>query len=135
MTTTLDTPEVKPVFTKDQVVSFQQLVRRVPVSRHVLEFAIDLARASRPMAMADNFIRQYVEWGAGPRAPQCLVLGARTLALLRGLPTPSCREVRDLAAPVLQHRIIPNYNASGDGIDAQKIIERLLIQVKEATYK
>ncbi len=134
-TTTLDTPEVKPVFTKDQVVSFQQLVRRVPVSRHVLEFAIDLARASRPMAMADNFIRQYVEWGAGPRAPQCLVLGARTLALLRGLPTPSCREVRDLAAPVLQHRIIPNYNASGDGIDAQKIIERLLNQVKEATYK
>ena len=101
----------------------------------VLEFAIDLARASRPMAMADNFIRQYVEWGAGPRAPQCLVLGARTLALLRGLPTPSCREVRDLAAPVLQHRIIPNYNASGDGIDAQKIIERLLNQVKEATYK
>src|SRR6266542_1286714 len=72
---------------------------------------------------------------AGPRAPQCLILGARTLALLRGLPTPSCREVRDVALPVLQHRIIPNYNASGDGIDAQKIVERLLTQVKEASYK
>jgi len=117
------------------VVLYQNLVRRVPVSRHVLEFAIDLARASRPMPMADNFVRQYVEWGAGPRAPQCLILGARTLALLRGMPTPSCQEVRDVALPVLQHRIIPNYNASGDGVDAQKIVERLLTQVKEATYK
>ena len=80
-------------------------------------------------------MRQYVEWGAGPRAPQCLILGARTLALLRGLPTPSCREVRDVALPVFQHRIIPNYNASGDGIGAQRIVERLLVQVNEASYQ
>ena len=133
-TTTADTPLVKSVFTKEEVVTFQNLVRRVPVSRHVLEYAIDLSRASRPMDPADPYVKQYVEWGAGPRASQCLILGARTLALLRGLPTPSCQEVRDVALPVLQHRIIPNYNASGEGIDAARIVERLLKQVKEASY-
>jgi MoxR-like ATPase len=133
-TTTAGTPEVREVFTKEQVIGFQNLVRRVPVSRHVLEYAIDLARNSRPVGRADEFVRQYVEWGAGPRASQCLILGARTLALLRGLPTPSCQEVRDVALPVLQHRIIPNYNASGEGIDSSRIVERLLKLVKEPSY-
>ena len=134
-TTTVETPQVKAVFTKEEVCVFQNLVRRVPVSRHVLEYAIDLSRGSRPVERADEFIKQYVEWGAGPRASQCLILGARTLALSRGLPTPSCQEVRDVAFAVLQHRIIPNYNASGEGIDAHKIIGRLLKQVKEPNYQ
>jgi len=128
-TTTVATPEVKPVFTREEVVLYQNLVRRVPVSRHVLEFAIDLARASRPVEQADDFVRQYVEWGAGPRAPQCLILGARTLALLRGMPTPSCREVRDVALPVLQHRIILKPDPWIRGVRTSAVLADVLSQV------
>ena len=87
--------EVKPVFSKDDVIKYQELVRRIPVSRHVLEFAIDLAKASRPKdPSADAYVKEYVEWGAGPRASQYLILGAKSRALLTGKPTPSCDDVR-----------------------------------------
>jgi MoxR-like ATPase len=135
-TTSRDPSPVRRVFTKDEVVKYQDLVRRVPVSQHVLEYAIDLARASRPGETgADVYIKEYVEWGAGPRASQYLVLGAKALALLKGKPAPSCEEVRAVALPVLQHRVIPNYNATGEGITSQTIVERLTKIVKEADYR
>ncbi|MCC6489194.1 MAG: MoxR family ATPase, partial [Candidatus Hydrogenedentes bacterium] len=135
-TTTADTPAVRTVFTKEEVLQYQALVRRVPVSHHVLEYAIDLARASRPeVEGADAFVNEYVEWGAGPRASQYLVLGAKTLALMRGKPSPSCDEVRAVAPPVLQHRILPNYKATGEGVTPAQIIARLLRTVKEPDYK
>ncbi len=135
-TTTRDFPEVKTVFTKEEVMRYQTLVRRVPVSRHVMEYAIDLARASRPRNKgADPFVDEYVEWGAGPRASQYLILGAKVLALLDGKPAPSCDEVRSVAMPVLQHRIIPNYRATGEGITPVAIIDRLVRSVKEPDYK
>lgn len=135
-TTTRDAPAVREVFSKAEVVRYQDLVRRVPVSRHVLEYAVDLARASRPRESgADTFVKEYVEWGAGPRASQYLVLGAKALALLRSKPAPSCEEVRAVALPVLRHRVIPNYNATGEGIDAARIVERLTRIVKEADYR
>ena len=135
-TTTTDTPAVRTVFSKEEVLQYQALVRRVPVSRHVLEFAIDLARASRPEAEgADAFVNEYVEWGAGPRASQYLVLGAKTLALMEGKPSPSCDDVRSVALPVLQHRILPNYKATGEGVTPAQIIARLLRTVKEPDYK
>jgi MoxR-like ATPase len=135
-TTTSDFPIVRPVFTKAEVLRFQALLRRVPVSTHVLEYAVDLARASRPNADKQNaFVNEYVEWGAGPRASQYLVLGAKALALLDGRPSPSSDDVREIARPVLEHRVLPNYKAAGEGITPAQIIESLLINVKEPDYR
>jgi len=135
-TTTIDFPPVRPVFSKEEVLRFQALVRRVPVSSHVLEYAVDLARASRPSGDKQNtFVNEYVEWGAGPRASQYLVLGAKTLALLDGRPSPSCDDVRSIAKPVFEHRILPNYKAAGEGITAAQIIDTLLKNVKEPDYR
>lgn len=133
-TTTHDTASVTPVMGKEQIVRIQDLVRRIPVSQHVLAYAVDLVAASRPALEGLPFVREYVEWGAGPRASQYLVLGAKSLALLRGLPAPSCKEVRDVAVPVLRHRIICNYRAAGQRITSEKVIHRLLEHVKESDY-
>ena len=133
-TTTHDAAAVAPVMSKEEIVRIQDLVRRIPVSKHVLAYAVDLVAASRPGLEGLPFVREYVEWGAGPRASQYLVLGAKSLALLRGLPTPSCKEVRDVALPVLRHRIICNYRAAGQRITSEKVIKTLLQQVKESDY-
>jgi MoxR-like ATPase len=133
-TTTRDTASVSPVMTVEQVLMYQDLVRRIPVSRHVLAYAVDLAAASRPAPISSPAVREYVEWGAGLRASQYLILGAKSLALLRGLPAPSCKEVRDVAMPVLRHRILRNYKAAGAGVTAEMIIVDLLKNVKESDY-
>jgi len=136
-TTAGERPPVQPIFSREEVMACQDLVRRVPVSRHVLEYAVDLARTSRPNDSkgSSSYVKQYVEWGAGPRASQYMILAAKTLALMRGFPTPSCEEIREVSLPVLQHRVIPNYNATGDGIDAAKVVQHLTEVVKEADYK
>ena len=136
MTTSRDFDAPRQVFTKAEVMTLQGLVRKMPVSRHVLAYAVDLATASRPSgAGASAYIKHNVEWGAGPRASQYLVLGAKSLALLDGRPTPTCEHVRRVAMSVLRHRIIPSYNATGEGIGAGQIVEYLLKQVKEADYR
>ncbi len=132
-TTTHDFQPVRPIFSREDVMKFQELVRRVPVSRHVLEYAVDLVKATRPPD-GDPFAVEFVEWGAGPRASQSLVLGAKTLALIKGLPAPSCEEVRAVAQPVLRHRIIPNYNAAGKGVGSEQIIRALLKRIGEQGY-
>lgn len=135
-TTSVDPPPVNPVFSREDVVRFQYLVRSIPVSKHVLEYAIDLVRVSRPTeAGAPEYITKYVEWGAGPRASQNLILGAKCLALLKGLPAPSCDEVKSVARPVLQHRIIPNYNATGEDISATDIVTWMLKHVPQPDYR
>jgi MoxR-like ATPase len=133
-TTTRDAADVASVMTVAQVLTFQDLVRRIPVSQHVLSYAVDLAAASRPGQLSSSAVREYVEWGAGLRASQYLILGAKSLALLRGLPAPSCREVRDVALPVLRHRILRNYKAAGAGVTAEMIVADLLQNVKESDY-
>jgi MoxR-like ATPase len=133
-TTTRDAPAVNPVITKNEVLLYQNLVRRVPVSKHVLAYAVDLAAASRPTPISPPAAREFVEWGAGLRASQYLILGAKSLALLRGLPAPSCKEVRDVALPVLRHRILRNYKAAGKGVTTEAIISALLKHVKESDY-
>ena len=85
-----------------------------------------LATRCNPREAADPFIKQYVEWGAGPRASQNLTRAAKALALLRGQPAASIEEVREVAKPVLRHRVIPNYNATGEGISVERIVEHLL---------
>jgi len=118
---------LKVVISRAEIRSFQHLVRRVPVAQNVIEFAVKLVTASRPIDTgAPDFIRKWVEWGAGPRASQYLILGAKTNAILDGRPTPSIDDVVKMAKPVLRHRIIPNFNAEAEGIDTDLITQKLL---------
>ncbi len=116
----------------EDIIGFQQLVRRVPVSDHLVEYAVDLVRATRPPEKgAPDFIKNWVNWGAGPRASQYLILAAKTKAILEGRPTPGPEDVRFAAYPVLRHRIVTSFNAEADGVDTLEIIKRILERVKE----
>jgi MoxR-like ATPase len=116
----------------EDIVNFQKLVRKVPVSDHVIEYAVDPVRATRPHADgAPDFVTNWVNWGAGPRASQYLILAAKTRAILDGRPTPGAEDVRFAAYPVLRHRIVTSFNAEADGVDSMEIIRRLLETVKE----
>jgi MoxR-like ATPase len=109
-----------------RILDLQHLVRRIPVSEHVVRYAVRLARASRPGPESASFVRDWVSWGAGPRAAQYLVLGAKARAAIQGRPTPGAEDVRSVAPAVLRHRIIPNFNAEADGISSLDIIAKLL---------
>ncbi len=136
LATTIDSvPEVKQVCSIEQMTAFQHLVRRVPVSRHVVTYAVGLARSTRPdNPDASDFVKQYVSWGAGPRASQHLILGAKALAVLDGKATVSAEHIREVAGLVLRHRVLPNYTASGEGIDSARIITRVIKEFNEPVY-
>ena len=120
-------PQLEEIMNNDQILSFQELVRRVPAAPYVVEYAVSLARASRPDdETAPDFVRQYVEWGAGPRASQFLILGARARALLRGRYAATIEDVRALAEPVLRHRILVNFRGQAEGHGSVSLIGRLL---------
>jgi len=115
------------VMNVEQILEFQALVRRVPVADPVVEFAVKLVGSTRPNNNGTpQFIKDWLEWGAGPRASQYLVLGAKTKAILEGRPTPSIEDIKALAKPVLRHRIIANFSAEADGIAPDEIIEKLV---------
>jgi len=115
----------------DAVLALQDAAIDVPVPDHVTDYVLRLTHATRPGSEhADPFIRNYVAWGAGPRASQNLVRAIKALALLRGQPAASVEEVRELAPAVLRHRIVPNYNATGEGVGAQQIVDHLLELVR-----
>jgi MoxR-like ATPase len=117
----------------DEMQRYQELVRRIPVSRHVVRYAVSLARNSRPQTGGNpKFVDDYVSWGAGPRASQHMILGAKALAVLDGEPAASADHVRQVAPYVLRHRVLPNYAAAGKGIDALKLIKKLLETVRES---
>jgi MoxR-like ATPase len=116
----------KKVMGVQRILDLQHLVRRIPVSEHVVRYAVRLARASRPGPDSQSFVRDWVSWGAGPRAAQYLVLGAKARAAIQGRPTPGAEDVRSVAPAVLRHRIIPNFNAEADGISSLDIIAKLL---------
>jgi MoxR-like ATPase len=117
------------VLEAEDILRFQALIKQVPISRHVLEYTIRLVRATRDGSLAQ--VKEYVNWGAGPRAGQHLILGSKVRAVMDGRPTPSCSDVRAIAAPVLRHRIVTNFNADADGVSTDRIIERLLEEVTE----
>ncbi|OGL58771.1 MAG: AAA family ATPase [Candidatus Tectomicrobia bacterium RIFCSPLOWO2_12_FULL_69_37] len=120
-------PVLEKVLDASQILSFQDLVRRVPAAPYVVEYAVSLARASRPTdPNAPSFVREFVEWGAGPRASQYLILGARARALLRGRYAASIEDVRALAEPVLRHRILVNFRGQAEGLGPVSLISRLL---------
>jgi MoxR-like ATPase len=129
-TTTGPLASVTPTLSGKQILELQQIVRRVPVADHVVRYALALARRTRPdRPDAPEFVRQYVTWGAGPRASQYLVLGAKARAVLGGRFYAGVDDVRAVAHPVLRHRILTNFNAEAEGIKPDEIIRRLLESV------
>ena len=130
--TTADvTVQVTPTLQAAEILQLQRIVRRVPVAEHVLRYALRLARLTRPGPAAPEFVRNYVTWGAGPRASQYLVLGAKARAVLHGRFCASSEDVRAVALPVLRHRILTNFNAEAEGVKPDDIIRRLLEAVAE----
>ncbi|MCX7426374.1 MAG: MoxR family ATPase [Planctomycetia bacterium] len=126
--------EIAPTLSAEDILAMQKIVRRVPVAEHVARYAMQLARLTRPQQEgALDFIRDFVSWGAGPRASQYLVLGAKARAVLRGRFYASCEDVRAVAYPVLRHRILTNFNAEAEGIKPDAIVRRLIdvVEVSE----
>jgi len=126
-TTTEVVQSVAPTLDAEQIIQLGQIVRKVPVADHVLRYALRLTRTTRrDNALAPDFVREYVSWGAGPRASQFLVLGAKARAVLHGRYHATADDVRAVALPVLRHRIMTNFNAEAEGIKPEAIIRRLL---------
>lgn len=126
-TTSNYSPELKPVLNGEEIRFFQELVRRIPIPDNVLQYAVTLAAKTRPNTPAATAqVNQYVSWGAGPRASQYLVIGAKCHAALNGKFSPDAEDVRAVAVPILRHRIVRNYRAEADGISVEAIIEGLL---------
>ena len=119
--------DVKKVFSKNSITSFQDLTLRVPISENVVTYAVKLASSTRPNEeTSDSYVKQWVEWGAGPRASQYLALGAKAKALLDGRPTPSIEDIQSIAPDILRHRILPNFNAEAEGIKVDDIVNHLI---------
>ena len=131
--TTAGKPEpIQPLFTGEDVLRFHDIVRKVPVAEDIVRYAVRLAAASRPhQDGAPDFVNQWVNWGAGLRAAQFLVLGAKARALLAGRAHVAAEDIRALAHATLRHRILINYRAEAEGVSVAKVIDRLLETVKE----
>ncbi len=126
-TTSLYQPELRHILNSKEIIEFQELVRRVPVADNVIEYAVTLVDKTRPKsADAPKFIKDWLSWGAGPRASQFLILGAKAHAILDGRYTPEIDDARQMAGPVLRHRIVTNFNAEAEGVTAIDIVEKLL---------
>ena len=124
--------ELGRVLSRERILELQELVRKVPVADYVIKYAVRLASSTRPGdALSPGFVKDWVAWGAGPRASQYLVLGGKARALINGRFAVSCDDVRALAQAVLKHRIIVNYRAEAEGVDSTRIIDRLVSEIKE----
>lgn len=120
-------PELGHVLNADEIKNIQALIRRVPVSDQVMEYAVRIASYTRPdNADAPDFVREYLSWGAGPRASQFLILGAKAHAATRGKYSPDREDVRAVAEPILRHRIVKNYKAEAEGMTEAKLIARIV---------
>lgn len=118
--------KVNAVLSPEEIVYFQQLVRRVPVPDNVYEYAVNLVAKTRPhTAMAHEWANRYLSWGAGPRASQYLIVGAKANALMMGKYSPDIEDVKRVAVPILRHRIIRNYTAEAEGVSIEAIIDKL----------
>jgi len=126
-TTGDDSPSVNSLFNAHQILEVQHLVRRIPVPDNVVEYAVKLVNSTRPnLAIADDFVKNYIDWGAGPRASQNLILGAKAHAAVNGKFSPDIEDVKAVAMGILRHRIIKNYKAEAEGISEEDIIGKLL---------
>ncbi|HXT16276.1 MAG TPA: MoxR family ATPase [Gemmatimonadaceae bacterium] len=130
-TTGVNSESIAPVLGADELLALQQLAREVVASESVLRYAAALVRATRPdESAAPELVHQYVRWGAGPRAGQSLVLGAKANALLDGRLAVSPTDIKRVARPVLRHRVLPNFAAEAEGVNVERIIEDLLARIE-----
>ncbi|KGO86298.1 ATPase AAA [Flavobacterium rivuli WB 3.3-2 = DSM 21788] len=125
--TTADTKvTVNPLFTAQEITDFQHLIRRIPVADNVIEYAVTLVNKTRPgNPLSNDYVKTYLDWGAGPRASQNLILAAKTNAALKGKYSPDIEDVQAVATGILRHRIIKNYKADAEGITEEMIIQKL----------
>jgi MoxR-like ATPase len=125
-TTTLYEPHIDKVLSKEEIILFQNLVRKVPVAEELVKYVVGLVTKTRPSHQSSpKFIKDYISWGAGPRASQYLIFGAKALCILEGRYSPTMDDIRKIAVPVLRHRLILNFNAEADGIYVVDLINKL----------
>ncbi len=125
-TTSKQSYKLNHIVTADQILYFQQLIKKIPIADNVLEYAVSLATKTRPNTQkAPQVVNDYISWGAGPRASQYLVLGAKCHAAVQGKYSPDIEDVQAIAKLVLRHRIVRNYKAEADGINEENVIEKL----------
>jgi len=126
-TTTNHVPELKPVISAQEIVFYQQLIRKMPVTDNVIEYAVKLVSKTRPDGeLAPAMVNNFLSWGAGPRASQYLIIGAKCHAALNGKYSPDIEDVKAVAVPILRHRIVRNYKAEAEGYTVEKIIAELM---------
>lgn len=128
-TTTEFKPKVERVLNAAQIIAFQDLVRKVPVADNVIQYAVKLVQATRTKTSTHQIVKDFINYGAGPRASQNLILGAKTRAALYGRFTPSIEDVKAVAPSVLRHRIVPNFNAEAEGVSANDIIQKIISEL------
>ena len=134
-TTQTTKKEIHPVLQGRDILWIQHLVRQVPTSQHMVDYAVDLARATRPQAPpSPDFVKNWLAWGAGPRAAQNMVLGSKARAILHGRFAVTAEDIRTIAYPVLRHRIFTNFNADAEGVDVNQVIEKILDTIPEPSY-
>ena len=124
-TTVEDHTTISPLLSADEIVTYQQTIRRMPVADNVVDYAVRLVAATRPGDKAHALANKYLSWGAGPRASQYLVLGAKTHAALQGRFSPDIEDVRAVAVEVLRHRVVRNYYAEAEGVDTDPIVNQI----------
>lgn len=126
MTTDDEFEEVKSLFTSKEIIDFQHLIRRIPVADNVIEYAVNMVSKTRPESeFATDLVKNFVDWGAGPRASQNLILAAKTNAAINGKFSPDIEDVQAVSMSILRHRIIKNYKAEAEGISEKQIIKSL----------
>ena len=126
-TTGVNTSTVNPILSGEEIIAAQALIRRMPVADNVLQYAVNLCSKTRPgRDLATEDVNKYLSWGAGPRASQFLVIGAKVNAALDGKYSPDIEDIQEVATPILRHRIVRNYKAEADGMTVEKIITGLL---------
>ncbi|MBA4275135.1 MoxR family ATPase [Flavobacterium sp.] len=119
--------KINPLFTAQEIIDFQHLIRRIPVADNVIEYAVALVSKTRPdNSLSNEFVKNYLDWGAGPRASQNLILAAKANAAFNGKFSPDIEDVKAVATGILRHRIIKNYKADAEGITEEMIIDRLI---------
>ena len=125
-TTSGDSATINPLFTAQEIIDYQQLVRRVPVADNVIEYAVTLVGKTRPKSQAaPEIVKNYIDWGAGPRASQNLILAAKAHSVLHGKYSPDIADVQNAALGILRHRMIKNYKAEAEGLSIEEIIQSL----------
>jgi MoxR-like ATPase len=136
-TTIGNSAELSSIASADDILAIQRLVRAMPVADHILAYAVDLASSTRAKAKhsgGSKTAETYIDWGAGPRASQYLILGAKAFAIMEGRAAPETQDVRRVAPQVLTHRIVPNYRATGEGLTARNLVDTLIKEIPESQY-